>query len=133
MSEPSFDPADVARLVRFGLCSLEAGDQETARAAALVARSIDPEAVEPCLLLGAAEARLGRATQAVAAYREATRLDARNVRAWVDLGEAALMGLDYPTAAEALNAAMALDPEAKTAHGARAQLLVVDTLTRHGG
>jgi tetratricopeptide (TPR) repeat protein len=79
------------------------------------AGSLDP-LPDVLMARGVALARLGRHTEALAAFEQVRRLDPDNALALVNVGTVHLMARDYARARSAFEAALAIDPGMARAH-----------------
>ena len=70
----------------------------------------DPRAPDPLFVLGEVLWQFGRVPDAVAAWREATRLDAAFLAPWQALAEASLGSGDAPAARTAAERVLAISP-----------------------
>jgi tetratricopeptide (TPR) repeat protein len=86
------------------------------------ARALRPDLPLVVQLLGGALNSAGKRDEAVACYREVTRLEPTNARAYTDLGHA-LRSHDPVEAKAAFRKAITLDPTAALAHGALGTIL----------
>jgi tetratricopeptide (TPR) repeat protein len=98
------------REVRAATRALEDGEPAEAVERADRARSLDPFALEPLFVLAGAEARRGAPAAALAALREAVRLQPENARTWEELGRYEFSRGDLCSAYFNLNEAYTRDP-----------------------
>jgi len=88
--------------------------------------------VEVFLTLGDAYAGLKQNREAYGAYRQASEMDSRSALALYKLGEVSFQLRDYAAAREALEKALALDPEGKSFDAGRAKDLLGKSAAKLG-
>ena len=88
--------------------------------------------MEVLLTLGDAYAGLKQNREAYGAYRQASEMDARSALAQYKLGDISFQLRDYAAAREALEKALALDPEGKTFDAGRARDLLGKSTAKLG-
>lgn len=124
-----FAGSDVIEFLRVAARAYERGDFLSATDAAFVALSIDDANTDAWLLMGLSLAQRRRSDAARQAMQQVVAIDPKHIEAWVHLAEIEIADMQPQAAADALKKALALDPEARTPHGLRAQILVVESLS----
>lgn len=124
----AFTTDDTAALLGMAHQAWRRSDFLAVQDAALVTLAINELDTNAWLLLGLALAQRRRTTAARQALQQLLDIDQNHIQAWVHLAELELLDQQPAAAAACLSRAIDLDPNARTPHGLRAQMLVVNAL-----
>ncbi len=102
--------ADAAQLVRLGNTTRDGGDLNSAAALYRRAHNVEPEWLDPLLLLGDTAMRMRVYADAETAYRAALAIDAANLEATLGLGRVLLQVGQYDGALSQFRSTIAIAP-----------------------
>ena len=125
-----FSATDQAEFVQVARAAYQSNDFAGAADAALVALAINDSDTDAWLLMGLSLAQRRRSSAAREALNQLLKLKPDHLEGWVHLAEVELADMKAEAAAAALKKAIELDPKALTPHGLRAQILVVEALSK---
>lgn len=109
--EASNEQPRVARLLRFCQRLRDAGDYAVAVGMCRRAHELNPESVEPVLLMAQTLQAMGNNREAASAYRTVLKMDAMNAEARIGLGRAYIGLKQYEMAQQTLESALEVDDQ----------------------